>query len=234
MRIGIFGDSYAEKNIGPGAWWRLLADQHGHCTTSFGASGSSILYSAKQIDKHGKDFDFNIWCLTCPGRFSVKIGDNDRDEDFWHSTSVMNAQGDMYTKTDKVDQNIVDTCHRYLKYIFDQEEENLVGQALVHYLLDRVPNLMVIPCFDPPLQMSFNLYKLCELEIQTFFPNQKVYEIYRDYQDIRLCHLSRTNNKILASLIDQNLRPGIFSANYEEFCFDNLILTELLAPRHIL
>lgn len=231
MRIGIFGDSYAEKNIGPSAWWRILGDDHGHDVTSFGAGGSSIIYSVQQIQQHHKDFDFNIWCLSCPGRFSIKIADDDRGGQFWHSPSVMNTQGDIYTKTDLVSPHIVGTCRDYLKYIFDPEEENLIGKALVHYALEQVPNLMVIPCFYPPLQTPFNLYQLCELELRTFFPDKELHEIYKQYQDVRACHLSNTNNRILARLINQNLQPGIFSANYEEFCFDDLVLAELLAPR---
>lgn len=231
MRIGIFGDSYAYKITGPDAWWRILGDNHGHDTTSFGMGGSSILYSAKKIEQHCQDFDFSIWCVTCPGRFSIKMADNGTDDDFWHSTSVMNAQGDIWNnKTTRVSRHIVDTCQHYLKYIFDLEGENLIGKALVHYFLQRVPNLMIIPCFYPPLEMEFNLFKLCELELRTIFPNKEVHEIFRSHHDRRSCHLSKTNNKILARLIDQNLRPGVFSANYEEFCFNDLVLTDMLYP----
>jgi hypothetical protein len=229
MRIGIFGDSYADRNSSHHAWWRKLQSYHGHATTSFGAGGSSILYSAHQIEKHHQNFDFNIWCVTCPGRFSIKISEN--PEKFWHSTSVMSMQGNLIDKSNSMDQPLINACSNYLKYVFDAESENLLGKSLIHYFQSKIPNLMIIPCFYPPLGAEFNLYKLCELELQTQFPGKDVHIVYQNYLDIRDCHLTPRNNDILAELIAKNLYPGTLQFEYDNFCFDNIPLESMLSPR---
>ena len=58
MKIGVFGDSFAEKNAKK-IWWQFLQN-YGHEVTCFGEGGSSIVWSAKQIIDAKNDFDF-MW-----------------------------------------------------------------------------------------------------------------------------------------------------------------------------
>jgi len=76
---------------------------------------------------------------------------------------------------------------------------------------------MIIPCFADPLATEFNLYNLCEIELQHFFPGKKVWEVYQDYEEMRAGHLTDENHYILASLINKNLIPGIFQTQYTNF-----------------
>ena len=59
MKIGVFGDSFADKNAEK-IWWQFLQN-YGHEVTCFGESGSSIVWSAKQIINAKNDFNFIIW-----------------------------------------------------------------------------------------------------------------------------------------------------------------------------
>jgi hypothetical protein len=108
-------------------------------------------------------------------------------------------------------------CIDYLKYIFDWETENLVGRSLVSYFQSVHHNIMVIPCFSPPLSAKFNLYNLCEWEANFYFPGKNIPEIYKSYQDLRPGHITQENQKILAQLLNQNLKPGIFQTSYDNF-----------------
>lgn len=214
MKIGVFGDSYADKGFlnssVPLIWYNFLNTDYGHNIKCFGEGGSSIMFSAELIREHAKNYDLNIWCLTTPGRFSFPNTNNNQS---YHVT----------TAWDQCSSNDLDlikkheVCIDYLKYVFDWNTENLIGAAVVSYLQLQIPNLMIIPCFPPPLNATFNLYELCEREAQHYFPGQKIYEIYKNYQDLRPGHITVGNQKILAKLINDNLVPGIFQTSYDHF-----------------
>jgi hypothetical protein len=230
MKIAVFGDSFANKTPPRTAWWQMLRS-HGHTVTSYGEAGSSINFSAKLLKEQHQDFDFVIWCITTPGRFSAQIPGSDQ---MFHSTRVITTDGTIHNryKNNKisVDPAMVTACQQYLKYFFDPDVENLIGTSLAHYFLNTIPNLMIIPCFQMPLQTEFNLSEIARREIQTVFPRQELYSVYQSYRDIRTCHLTEKNNKILAELVCANLKPGIFTTEYTNFCFENISLDSILEP----
>jgi hypothetical protein len=237
MNIGVFGDSYAEKQSPIDAWWQRLIHDHGHNVTSYGEAGSSISFSANLLAQFHNQHDFNIWCLTIPGRISAPLGDGS----FFHSTKHMDGQGNLkevpvgFGTANKQSVNIhftlIDTSHKYLKYIFDWDYEVLVGKLLVDHYLKIIPNLMIIPCFGPPLDTEENLFKVCELEIQSVLPGKQVPEVYQEYWDKRSCHLTTTNNKILSNIVNQNLSPGILKIQHSDFYFDNIKINDILRKK---
>jgi hypothetical protein len=172
--------------------------------------------------------------MTTPGRFSVEIPELNRT---FHSTSIFSHTGvmhnDDYKNNGDVEDMITNACRQYLQYVFDPEIENLIGKSLSHYFLNTIPNLMIIPCFFPPLDSAFNLYELCTKELKTFFPKKEVNEIYKSYADLRMCHLTEKNNEILAELINSNLKSGIFVTEYSNFSFENMSLESMLRSNDI-
>lgn len=224
MRIGVFGDSYAEKDANADAWWQRLIHDHNHDVVSYGVSASSIPFSMTLLEQFAAQHDFNIWCFTTPGRFSVPM----HNTGFFHSADWINTTGDLTAGLDGNNGEVIKVCQRYLKYVFDLKYENFVATLIANHFLEKMPNLMIIPCFDAPLFTKFNLYGLCSLEIQTIFPGRQTHEIYKKYQDIRVCHLTKKNNKILAHLINEHLVQGIFQADYENFDFRNIDVNEIL------
>ena len=176
------------------------------------------MFSALLLQQHAQKYDFNIWCITVPGRFSVQID----QENWFHSAIYMNSHGILNVNRQSNNYNIVDACQKYLKYVFDHNAENLVGQALTQNFLSTMSNLMIIPCFGQPLPNSFNLYEHCTKEAQVIYPNNSIPELYAKYQDMRVCHLTNENNRRLADLINQKLQHGIFFAEYDQFDLINV------------
>lgn len=211
MKIGVFGDSYAEKKFQQGPpmiWYQYLA-QEGHTIECWGESGSSIYFSAHQIYQKHKEYDLVIWCVTTPGRFSFK---NNNGE--WHHVTTA---WDQYQGTDIETAKKHSVCIDYLKWIFEWESSNFSERCVINQVAQEAANVLLIPCFPPPLSAEFNLYTLCEREAQHWFPNQTIPDIYRTYQDLRAGHISKDNQQILASLISKQLKPGVFKAEYEQF-----------------
>jgi hypothetical protein len=229
MKIGVFGDSFANKFSNKTAWWQLLK-QYGHDVDSYAIAGSSINFSAKLIHQTHTNFDFIIWCMTTPGRFSIEIPGHD---EIFHTNRVLTHTGVKRSDgaSNYIDSQIIDACQLYLKYVFDPNFENLIGKALANYLLNIIPNLMIIPCFTPPLETNFNLWELCTKELQQAFPNMEIHKIYESWQDIRVCHLTTKNNQILAEIIASNLKPEIFSTDYSNFSFENMTIDQLVREK---
>lgn len=211
MRIGVFGDSFAASRVECGSqiWWRHLA-RLGHDVTCHGAPGSSLDYSAKIIYAQGAQYDFVIWCATTPGRFSVKVNDT------WVHTS-----GNIRTGLAQ-EQAIGEAVETYKKYLFDWSTANLYGKAIIAYLQNQIPNMMIVPSFPPPIYtdqdpIGFNLFHLSERETLHYFPTKSFADVMDQYHDLRPAHLTPQNNKILAELIAAKLEPGIFTADYQAF-----------------
>lgn len=207
MRIAVFGDSFAPKFSPNWVWWKQLR-QFGHEVTCYGESGSSINFSAQLINQNANSYDINIWCLTTVGRFSVKVNDQ------WIHLTTNSRNISIFN------EHIIDAVDSYHKYLFDWSNEIFTATAIVEYLCNKFKNILVVPCFSIPLfidQEHFNLFTVSEREAANYFPNQSLSDIYNHYNDIRAAHLSKENNKVLAQLINDNLQPGVFSVDYNEF-----------------
>lgn len=216
MKIGVFGDSFADKGSRE-IWWNYLQIYHGHEVTCHGAAGSSILYSTNLIEQTIKEYDFVIWCLSCPGRFSLK---SELTNKWTHvpqhglhkdkEARIYKSNPDLYKKLQVLDD--------FKKYIYNLDDDILVGKAIVHHMLSKYSNLMIIPCFLWPLNdYNFNLWDLSYKELEKFFPNKTGAEIFAEYQDRRQGHLSKDNNIRLAELVNANINPGIFQTAYHNF-----------------
>jgi len=214
MHIGVFGDSFAGYNRE--MWWRVLEQQFGHKVTSHGADGSSIEYSAELLEKYNSHCDFMIWCLTFPGRVSIRTTDG-----YFHAGNLAGAQQrkELSELDIKVNAGIA-----YANHVYDYHDANRIYQAAVHGFLQQYPNLMIIPCFNYPLNQKFDLFSLSTIEVNYFFPGIPFTEVFSRYNDMRPGHLTLGSNKILAQLINDDLKPGIFQAEYSDFPLPTLPL----------
>lgn len=231
MKIGVFGDSYADKRFAekhfkdnPKIWYNFLELEYNHDIDCYGESGSSILFSADLIEKYACNYDLAIWCLTIPGRFSLPHVINDRS---YHITTA----GAKCQVNDVEINKKHSVCIDYLKYIFDWDSENLVGRSIVDYLMNKHKNIMIIPCFRWPLDTEFHLYKLCLQEANIYFPKKTIPEIYENYNDLRPGHISVDNQKILARLINEKLEPGIFQTDYSNFISPVITFEEMFRKK---
>jgi hypothetical protein len=209
LRIGVFGDSYA----GWRALWPKYLQDHGHECTSYGEPGSSIWYSVRLLQKHAQDHDFLIWCVTTPGRLSLEVKSwmPPHNKVHWKWNEPMTTQH-------KDIQRLQEIFRDYYLNLVDIEEDNLLYGSLVYQLMTMYPNLMVIPCFPPPLKMSFNLWDLCCYEIRPCFDDESQWRNWwKLYKDIRPGHLTLENHARLAQEIQDNLKPGIFQTTYDKF-----------------
>ena len=213
MNIGIFGDSFCDGSPFPHKtpWYQMLAD-YGHNVTSYGECASSSLYSANLIRQYHHNYELIIWCVTSPNRISFLNSNNVPVHVHWPNFIFSKDDHDPLTL------KRIDVIKDWAKYVQDTDQESLINDCVARHFLTVYPNLMIVPCFEEPLKEEFCLGKIVTEENNYYFPNLKnSSDIYRKYSDLRVCHMTDTNNEILAKLINGNLNPGIFSADLSQF-----------------
>lgn len=214
MRIGVFGDSFADKT-GHLIWWKFL-ENFGHQVTCFGEAGSSIVWSARQILDTANDFDFVVWCVTVTNRITV-----------WHRANFtdkcvhVTGQGGKFDPDPAIQQKI-DVTEKFIQVALDGPDREFVGKCVIEYVKTKVPNMLLIPSFATPLYDSvdmagFNLFDLFIKETDHFFPDVPYSKVQSQYHDKRHGHFCESTQRVLAEEIARSLYPGIFTCDYAKF-----------------
>jgi hypothetical protein len=208
MKIGIFGDSFADKRAKENTiWWSILANKYDHDVTSFGESASSLVFSAKKVMARSNQFDLVIWITTAVGRLSLEY-----DNDSTHHFSI--------GRTDFAYQDIqnkYEIWKKYWQHVMVWEDEKLMGRALVEMVQNRCNNLLILPGFSDPMDSTFNLFRVFQREVEMLYDGVFSDAFYEDYADSRVGHLSNQSHEILAGLLSHNLCPGTFTADIDLF-----------------
>jgi hypothetical protein len=212
LKIGVFGDSFASRDRSP-MWWQMLA-QYGHEVESWGESGSSIEWSVELIQRYHGRYEFMIWCVSMPGRLSLRSTIGPPYQPRWEHWRVSDA---IVTRDPEVRRRQEIYRDYYLEF-FPQGQDQFQLQALVHYVQHLHPNIMIVPCFRVPLDTEFNLYEASLHEVAPCFDTpENLHDWYQHYEDKRPGHFTPENHAVLAELINQNLRPGVFCTDYGRF-----------------
>jgi len=210
MKIGVFGDSFADKTAENSCWKELK--NYGHQVEIFGEGGSSLGFSADLVLNFYKNYDFIIWCATSVSRIS-----------FWYNDQIYHNTGHVkpVETKDKILNQYRCIIHDYISKAFDWHHQEILAHGMLHYALSQIPNLMIVPCFNTPVyfmkEPGFNLYSISEMEIQHYLPGKDMSYAMIHYQDLRGGHITKTNQQILADIIAKNLEPGIFVAKLSDF-----------------
>ena len=224
MKIGVFGDSWADR-YAEKIWWKFLP-QYGHSVDCFGESGSSIVWSAKQILNAKNDFDFIIWCVTSSNRITV-----------WHRANftekyvhVLGTGGKFHS--DPEIQQKIDATEKFIQIAMDEPDREFVGKCIIEHVKTQVPNMLLIPCFPVPIYDSvenagFNLFELYLRETKHFFPTKELHDVATSYNDAREGHFCESTHVVLAEEISKSLRPGIFVSDYNKFSKPNATFDQI-------
>lgn len=210
MRIGVFGDEFADKHADDGIWWKYLISDHGHAVVCHGEAGSSIVYSARLIESMASQYDFMIWCVAHPARFSYRQPKTDNVCHGFHDQHADPAWP----------KNALIPHKMYLDYknnVEDLGDLNYQAQQVVNGILRDHANIMLIPSHRPPLGSMFNLDAVSEFELANVFPGVSRANIYKRYRDTRPGLITPHNAKILAGAVNWHMAPGIFTMLMDRF-----------------
>jgi hypothetical protein len=219
MKIGIFGDSWAKtitssegkKNHDGYAWWELLSEKYE--VTNFGVPGSSVYFSYEEFNTHYRKFDKIIFLAAEPGRLTFEIGSEIKNprlapEFKRHCNSYGTA--DYYSTVFNnprfpEDSARINAAKEYFLWLLNRKEQAEYRRLLLNEIKNlKADTLILIPSepWDPVNnQVIPCLLDISNMETDHFGKGSLQDLMSQGYTDIRPCHLTRKNNKILADKI---------------------------------
>ena len=166
---------------------------------TFAYSGSDLYYTYNQFLKHHKKYDKCIVVITSPIRYSTNI-------DGWmHCASIEDAKEGIQFATDKATKKVYETLVPFFDNIYykDLERIELLNKAMLDSIKATRPDTIFVEAF-PDLKRVF------DLELKTWGISFDESQDYTKYVDLRHCHMTNDNNRILGEYILKNIdNPNI-------------------------
>jgi hypothetical protein len=232
IKVGIFGDSYADcvqrdshnaiTDINYIGWPIILNSYPNLNVENYAKHCTSIFYSYKKFYEHRDKFDTIIFVVTQGSRLYTS------NEDILISNlstidsliQNLNLQSQTHTLTYK--QYIA--AKMYYEYLYEPEFTDYVRDKIIEDVVNicnsENKKLILIPAFEEDMAkikyFNFCLYQITtgELKAQFGFTDYVV-----ENPKNRACHMSKTNNKILARLLAEIINGKELVVTIDDFEF---------------
>jgi hypothetical protein len=160
----------------------------------YSCSGSDLYFSYNQFITHHSKYEKCIFIITGPLRYSTKISD------WLHCASIEDAIEGIELAGDDSTKKYYSTLANFLENIYyrDLDRIEIINQALIDNIKFQRPDTLFINAF-PDLVQIYNL------ELAAWDTTHEESQDYTRYFDLRHCHMTNDNNKILADFIKNNL-----------------------------
>jgi hypothetical protein len=214
MKIGIFGDSYADsgdheckhKLNQTLAWPEILSQQYD--VENYAVSGSSFFYSVDQFNKHHSKYDKIIFVVTGYDRFEFNSYVSSICNDFTlrkfkhvqNLTSVEFAlEGLKESNANPIIKSALETAKNYYIYINDDERNMYFHNLMLDDVQRTRPDAILIPAFSH--SFPGKTVSVAMADIQTLENIHWGYDPFDQINktDIRYCHMTCENNEIFAN-----------------------------------
>ena len=190
QEVSLLRKKWGEKYKG---WPRYLdADIYSY-------SGSDIYYSYNQFLNNHSKYEKCIFVITGTLRYSSNING------WMHSASIEDAVEGAKFATNKVVRNYYTTLSEFFQNIYYKDINRIesINTAMIDSIKLRRPDTLFINAF-PDLK---NVY---DLELNSWNMTHEESQDYTKYFDLRHCHMTNENNKILAEYIKENLNQSSY------------------------
>jgi hypothetical protein len=213
-KIGIFGDSYANPNstrlvlstsgknhINPICWPALLADDYNLDVENHAKVCTSIFYSYKKFCDHKDKYDIIIFVVTENSRLYTS-----NQNILISNISTIERQLKKYPDHNIFTYNQYLAAKNYYEYLLEPEFTGYVRNKIVEDVVNICNNenkkLILIPAFEEDIKevkyFNCTLREITTKELITQFGSM---DYVMENTKNRACHMSKSNNKILARLL---------------------------------
>jgi hypothetical protein len=214
MKIGIFGDSFADsgdhkckhKLNQTLAWPEILGQQYD--VENYAVSGSSFFYSVGQFNKHHSKYDKIVFVVTGFDRFEFNsyvesVCDSFSLRKFMHFRNLTSIEFELENlkKTDvnPIIKSALEAAKNYYIYINDDNRNMYLHNLMLDDVLRTRPDTIVIPAFGH--SFPGKRIPIAMADIQSMENIHWNYDTFDqiDKMDIRYCHMTSENNEIFAN-----------------------------------
>lgn len=216
MRIGIFGDSFADRtayspvsHITEDESWIADMENAGHKVTTYGKTGSSTWYSFQQFLAHYEQFDHVVFCYSSLHRIH-HLPEGLEDLSFLRTPDELYAlrRNNNLSKQQELEMVRILTGHiPNISIPFDVWIKQKIFDDINLLCYNKNIKLVNLLTFDDRKDINFNislesrqgdcLYNLFNISKKELPSMGEV--------DNRWCHLSKENNTILSGIIFDSL-----------------------------
>ena len=238
MKIAIFGDSFAVNEVKNG---RIKAEKrikNGFSYTNelekkydienFAQSGTGLYWSYDKYLKFAKNFDKIIFIASHNNRITLKHNSKNYIPLNWSPSLAsprIKALSKHFYNTNDVPYSF-DKANKHItwfyRYIFDQDQANQISKLIVQDL-EKDPQTLVIPAFQCSYKIKDEVFiknyhcstSFAEILEKLEDPYYKV-DFSKGY-DLKFCHFSDENNKILFEKIKKWIETNQFTLDVDDF-----------------
>ena len=217
MKIGIFGDSYAnlKENTTP-TWVDILSEKYN--ITNFGIPGSGLFYSINEIKKHHLKYDKIILVVTDPGRLQLPDWiDAGKDKLNKFFTGLYDFK--LVVPTSNFTNEVIkEAVKQYFIYLQNQVYDRYVHSLMVADIKTIRPNIILIPSFGSSsfVFTGASMYDITLKENTAWgFADPAI--IAEKYRDRRNCHMTAENNVIFAGEVEKWINGEPVHINLDDF-----------------
>jgi len=193
MRLGIFGDSFADctndtTKVAPYAWWNILASKLSSVTDIgvHGTGASSLFFSYQKFLKLYKNYDLIIFCVTGATRYPKPLVLSDRQiRHYCGFQAIENAYKDLGNKITEDDERTLNHLKGY--FIMNVDEYSWTASDLmIRDMLSLHPKVIFYPNFPD----SFTVKRFSEENIPQKY---LLFEMYK--KQLKLMNIDERVNK---------------------------------------
>jgi hypothetical protein len=230
MKIGIFGDSFAQSIIWPAdvhsrvgkSWSEILSEKYD--VTNFGLGGSSTYYSYDRFIKVHNKFDRVIFISSFPGRITLDddsmltchfLGPMGRRQITSYNDALRQLNVVKTINQDHDDIIKLNTALNYYLYLENKQEQLTINRLYEDAVLNLRPDCLLLPAFIQRKPDIIPLFDISRMEIEHW--GEPVTELIKTHRDIRRSHMTEGNNLILTGLIDTWASTGVFNISIDMF-----------------
>ena len=210
MKIGVFGDSYAEhKAHDPNhlQWWQYVQQECPDISIdNYGQAGSSMYYTWKQFQDNYRKYDKVIVCMTTPNRLWMPHLPEDWNLEHVHDLDVIKYRTSIPIGTRSIMKKALKS---YYKYIVNEEEQTDNWYLQIADMMRTLPDGLYLSGFQFPKQIS-NYIPLNEI-------SNLDGDLMSNQQDPRANHFSDKNCRLFADKIVNWIQTNQFSLDITEF-----------------
>lgn len=222
MRIGIFGDSFADgvngpRRAAPYAWYNILASKFPNVTNIgvHGVGASSLFFSYQKFLQLYHQYDLIIFCVTGATRYPKPLTLSDGQERHYCGMgAVANAYKYLGNKITSDDKRTLDHLSGY--FIMNVDEYHLIASDLfINHMQSLHPNIIFYPCFlDSFTKDRFEKEGITEkhLLFHMYRKQLRLMNIDNDTEknekDTIIGHLVHEYNEFFANVLHKKIQTG--------------------------